>query len=139
MQIWLLDLRLCYKQALVDCGRKLVGYLDATRAMPLHLRPKDRQTVVDLLVSAAALREQAGVEWKPKWHMCLHIADDCKVAGNPYRNGTWLDESLNACLAKVAGSAHRAVWSCRIMSVFGHAMGPTSEAARNSKKQRIEK
>ena len=122
-------------RALVGCGECLVRYLSLTRASPLVLTRKTLQGIADSFARFLTLRQDAGIAWKPKAHLMVHMPQDAAFFGNPYLNGTWVDESLNSKLAVVAQSAHISVWSQRIMACFGHAAGPTAQAARSSKRR----
>ena len=46
--------------------------------------------------------------------------------GSTALHGTWLDESINADLRKVAAAAHRLVWHTRVLNEFRVGVGDTS-------------
>jgi hypothetical protein len=122
-------------KALAECGRCLLEYLSQTRSAPLRVPPPVVQNISDALVRYCFLQEKAQIPWKPKVHLSTHMIKDMTVFGNPFLNGTWLDEGLNAKLAAVAKSAHVAVWSRRIMASFGHEAGPTAQACKAIRKK----
>ena len=123
--------------ALAEAGDALLNYLDVTRSSPLRMAPADRQRLADAVLRFVSLREAAGVAFKPKAHLFVHVLHDAVRFGNPYRTGTWLDEGLNSKLAAVCASAHACVWSQRVLATFQHELGPTARASRVAKKARL--
>lgn len=114
--------------ALKTCGKALVAYLNITR-LPGNLgeeRLRHLKTAVLLYLNN---REAAGIPWKPKAHLMVHLVWQCARFGNPRLVGTWHDESLNRELAQVARSAHSRVWHTRVLAVFSDTRGPTNKAA----------
>jgi len=116
--------------ALAAAGDCLVTYLRITRSRPLTLGPEDRQALVNAALGYLARRKAAGVPWKPKCRLLLHLVCDAGKFGNPGLTGTWQDESLNLQLAMVCKTAHAAVWSMRVLSEYNRSAGPAARVAR---------
>ena len=121
---------------LVTAGRALVRYMEITRNAGLRLSEDDHKGLMACAVEFLSVREQAGICWKPKMHLMLHMLWQSAQFGNPRILGNWVDEGLNMTLASVARSSHLAVWSRRIMATFAHSAGPTAKAAKPKKKRR---
>ena len=102
-------------KALAGCGECLLRYISLTRSSALVFPGKSLQGIADSFARFLTLREAAGIAWKPKAHLMLHMVTDSANFGNPYLNGTWVDESLNMKLAAVAQAAHVSAWSQQIM------------------------
>jgi hypothetical protein len=124
--------------ALVGAGEALMKYMEVTRSSELRLSTSARQNLADAIVRFVTLRESAGVLFKPKCHLMVHMLEDALKFGNPRCTGTWLDEGLNAQLAAVCRSAHMSVWTTRILASFAHHAGPAAMAAQvASKRQKL--
>lgn len=121
--------------ALVQAGRGLMDYLRITRSEPLRMRAACRQALSDAIGRFVFNREAAGIPFKPKAHLAVHMIADSHRFGNPYCTGTWLDEGLNRQLAAVCATAHPAVWSQRVLASFGHQVGPSARAAAHASKK----
>ena len=76
------------------------------------------QRLSDHARRAFTLREDAGVPFAPKWHLCLHLVCRADVAGNPHFCSTFVDEDYNGRLAKLAAVCHRATWCRRVLAGF---------------------
>ena len=124
--------------ALLVCGKALWKYLDLTRASPWRLSASARQGICDAFVRFLTFRERAQIAWKPKTHLMIHMISDCAKFGNPYVNGTWLDEGLNIQLSRVCRSAHAQVWFVRVLVSMEHKAGPIAKAAQALKKRKQE-
>lgn len=120
--------------ALVRAGRALQTYLNVTSNSDSWMLTQDENcelwTALEVYLVHTA---HAGIHWKPKRHLMIHLIQNVEKFGNPRQTATWLDESLNRDLAKVAKASHTFVWSRRIISSFAHIIGST---ARMSKKQK---
>ena len=115
--------------ALIRAGDCLVSYLKITRSAQLRLKPSEVQGLVNAVNGYLSVREAAGIAFKPKCHLVLHLVWDSRVFGNPGLTATWIDESLNNQLSKVCQSAHAAVWSARVLAEYNHALGPAARQA----------
>ena len=119
---------------LLAAGACLVKYLDITRAHGDVLPPQAIQQLMDAAARFLVLRQSAGIPYKPKMHMMVHLVYQATTFGNPRcLGGTWEDEGLNMQLAVAARTAHAAVWSKRILATFAHGAGPTSIRASRAK------
>ena len=127
--------RLTNQAALVAAGDALMKYMEITRGSPLRFTNSARQEFADAMVRYLAVREAAGIPFKPKIHLAAHMILDSAYFGNPCRTGTWLDEGLNAQLAAVCRVAHAHVWSRRVLACFGHAAGPAAKVAASASKK----
>ena len=105
---------------LLSAGQALLKYLEITRKHGQHLPAAARQELVDCAVRYLALREPAGLPWRPKCHMFLHLVFESRVFGNPRVTGNWVDEGLNRRLAKVCAASASAVWARRVLATFAH-------------------
>ena len=123
-------------EALVSAGEALMLYMRATRTAPLRMPPANRQMLADAIVGFNAVREDAGIDFKPKMHLCCQLIRDAAFFGNPRCTGTWLDEGLNSKLAAVCASAHALVWSQRVISSFQHILGPGARASESLQKRK---
>ena len=79
------------------------------------------QTLLDLTILHISALKRAGVSLIPKHHLWVHMSICIPRFGNPRMYSTFLDESLNAVIAKIAMVTHRANWErqiCRRLSVL---------------------
>jgi len=116
--------------ALARAGQALVQYMKITRRSPLRVAPADHQALVDTAIRFMTLREKAGIPYKPKMHLYIHLVYNSGRLGDPLHLGTWIDEGLNRQLAAVCRSAHKAVWHRRVLATFNHSAGPTAKAVQ---------
>jgi hypothetical protein len=121
------DLPQC--SALIAAGDCLLQYMRITRSTPLRMAPNSRQQLIDAVVGYLSLRVAAGIPWKPKCHLLMHMAFEAGWFGNPGLTGTWVDEGLNMQLGMVCRTAHAAVWSMRVLSEYNHPAGPAAKVA----------
>jgi hypothetical protein len=110
--------------ALLIAGRALERYMTITRSSGFHLSIADRQGLVDAAIRFLCVREAAGIHYKPKMHLMLHLVVSAGRFGNPRCLGTWVDEGLNMRLAAVCRSSYASVWSRRVLATFAHPAGP---------------
>ena len=116
--------------ALLAAGEALGTYLALTRDAGERLTSVERQRLMDATLRFLTLREEAGVLYKPKMHLMVHLIFQTKKFGNPKHVATWFDEGLNRNLAAVASTAHAHVWDRRILATFNHSLGPTARLAK---------
>lgn len=116
--------------ALLKAGEALVSYLRITRSAGERMNVRERQGLFDAVVTFLTLRETAGLPWKPKMHLMVHLAHQAGRFGNPLAVATWHDESLNRSLASVCRTAHAAVWHKRVLATFRHSAGPDTREAK---------
>ena len=110
-------------------GDWLMRYVEISRRGPLNLPPGDRQALMDCALGYLSRRREAGIPWKPKCHMFIHLCQEAFKFGNPGLTGTWIDEGLNLRLGKCCAGAHAAVWAQRVLAEYNHAAGPAATAA----------
>ena len=89
--------KMCYVNlqagaALTKAGEALVTYMQVTRSAAAQLRPAERQRLADAFIRFLKLREAAGIPYKPKMHLMLHLALQSNRFGNPKDVGTWFDD-----------------------------------------------
>ena len=129
--------RIPHGNALAACGQCLVGYVDVTRGIKgLRVSPASHQNMVDYYIRFLHLREAAGLPYKPKKHLGVHLVLEAKHFGNPLRTGTWVDEGLNMLLRDVGSCSHPLVWTRRVLSTFSHQDGPTEVLMRGGIRKR---
>jgi hypothetical protein len=112
---------------LLDAGVGLVSYMTITRSAGWKLSASEQQSLVDAMLQFLNNRRQAGISFKPKMHLFVHLVKSASRYGNPRLMGTWKDEGLNMQLADVCRSANTSVWHKRVLATFSHACGPTAE------------
>eukprot|EP00974_Lingulodinium_polyedra_P131023 11216129-Lingulodinium_polyedra.AAC.1 len=61
---------------LVLAGEALLDYLDITRRHGPCIPPADHQRITESMLRFLSLRERAGISFKPKMHLCLHLVVD---------------------------------------------------------------
>ena len=135
-QLLLCSGSLPHGEALLALGQALVSFRDQMRWEPRTFSVPQLQRFTDTAARAFSLREPAGVPWVPKWHMFLHIAADAGRLGNPQYWTTFLDESFNGHVSKIAGSLHRATWYVRLLGAFRTLYSGSSQGS-SSKKPRV--
>ena len=74
-------------RALVEAGLGLIAYLDATRQAPWRLDATARRDLTAGLVTSLRRREDAGVAWKPKAHLCTHMPKDASFLATLAKQG----------------------------------------------------
>jgi hypothetical protein len=126
--------KLVRADAVVGAGLALEKYLEITRHSSGQLSASQRQGLADACLRFLVLRGPAGIPFKPKMHLYMHLVQQSRRFGNPKDVGTWHDEGLNRALAAVAGAAHAAVWHKRILATFNHEAGPTASQAKKQRK-----
>jgi hypothetical protein len=104
--------------ALCVVGDSLVALRNVMRSAPRRVSVAQAQLMVDSAKRAMAHREAANIDFSPKWHLMLHVVSRAFSLGNPAHYATFLDESLNGFLAKMAASSHRATWHKSVLSAF---------------------
>eukprot|EP00969_Alexandrium_andersonii_P260953 11537192-Alexandrium_andersonii.AAC.1 len=62
---------------------------------------------------AVSFRESVGIPWIPKQHLFVHLCHEARVVGSPRFYATFLDESCNGRLTKLAAVRHRLTWRKR--------------------------
>ena len=85
---------------------------------PTVMPPANIQTAVDAYKTALKHRENAGIAFKPKWHLATHLVSRCHSHGNPSRYSAFFDESCNSLLKKVAAKSHRMTWHRSVLSAM---------------------
>ena len=124
-------------QALLSGGRALLEYLQVARSTGWRQSVGDHQALVDACVRFRKTADAAGVRFKPKHHLYVHLAVSAQHFGNPrLATSTWVDEGLNSQLAAVAKVSHALVWSKRILASFQHSLGPTASLMESCKRRR---
>ena len=103
---------------LVALGNCLVRLLQIMRNSPRVLGAALEQEFVDNIKRAFTLCEPAGVPYIPKSHMMLHLGHSACDQGNPYYYHTFVDESLNGSIAKLAATCHRMTFYKRVLEGF---------------------
>jgi hypothetical protein len=104
--------------ALIVVGDALVKLRNLMRESPRRLSPLQAQAMVDAAKCASAHRLAAGIPFSPKWHLMLHLVSRAWQWGNPAYYGTFLDESLNGRLARMAATCHRMTWHSSVVAAF---------------------
>ena len=111
-------------------GKALVRMRALMRTQPRVMPPTVVQEFVDLGKRVFSLREFAGVPFRPKFHLMLHMCADARFAGNPHYYHTFLDEDYNGRLAKLAATCHRLTWHKNVLANFRYAFSSGSKRRR---------
>ncbi len=74
------------------------------------------QRMYDAVLQLVRLWDAAGIPYKPKMHLLVHMLQQTQFSGNPANYSTFFDEGLNKVLASVSRAAHRTVWELRIFA-----------------------
>ena len=119
--------------ALVRVGDALVRMKKIMRSSGVRMAPDHCQELIDCAKRALALREAARIPLKPKWHLMLHLLGQAFRKGNPKSYSTFVDESLNGVLAKLAAGCHSLTWH---RSVLAHFWVQKMTGARRAKRSR---
>ena len=127
--------KLVNKDAAVDAGECLLQYIHITRKAKLRMSVGERQNLTDAMIRFLVLREAAGLQFKPKMHLMLHLVQGIGRFGNPLHTGTWVDEGLNHDMVKVGSNAHALVWARRVLAAFASPSGPTAAASLSASKR----
>ena len=117
-------------EALAEVGNALVLLQDTMRAEGRILSTAARQIMVDAMTRAYVLRSRAGIPFTPRWHLALHVVARSDVMGNPRSPNTFVDESWNGRLAKLAHVCHRMVWHRKVLANFRWAFSGGVAVAR---------
>ena len=78
----------------------------------------ENQRLFDAYLKHATLFARGGGRLRPKHHVMFHLAWQVKEKGNPRLFSTYLDESLNGVIAKIARSAHKSCWETMVHRRF---------------------
>ena len=110
--------RFCQPPApLRKSDKALKEFLDITRSHGLRLPTADHGRLVALCLCFLHAREPAGIPWKPKVLLAVHLVLSAGRFGYPRLLGNWIDESDNRELSLVA-SAAAPIWHKRILSIL---------------------
>ena len=124
-------------EALYAAGQCLCKYLSISRTAGPRLSMAQRQSILDAVVRFNACREAAGLAWSPKFHLALHLVQQCGEFGNPLHRATWVDESLNRQLRDVCSKAHALVWTRRVLTTMMHVLA-TTKTGQQVKRRRTD-
>ena len=97
--------------ALCVVGDSLVSLRDVMRSASRRLTVQEAQLLMDAAKRAMAHRQAAEIDFTPKWHLMLHMA-----SRDPAFYATFLDESLNGVLARMASCCHRSTWHRSVLT-----------------------
>ena len=118
--------------ALAELDDALRGVRDLCKAAGPVLTVAEAQHLIDLAKRAASLREPAGIDFTPKWHIMLHLVCDAYWRGNPRAYATFADEGINGFLAQLAACCHSLTWHKSVLANFRLAItrGPVGRKRR---------
>ena len=103
---------------LLRCGVALMNIIDIYRDSPARLPPLKFQQSCDNLVNMLRYWEEAGIAFKPKTHLFVHLVLRAKWSGNPNHHSTFEGESINKTLGTLGRMSHRMVWELRVFAYF---------------------
>ena len=107
-------------------GQTLVEYMGLLRSSPKAVPIGVCQTLLDLCLRHVTVAKTAGVNLVPKHHMWIHLTLGIRLTGNPRWFSCFTDESLNAVIATIAQTCHRAHWETKVFQKV--RLLPTVEA-----------
>ena len=79
----------------------------------------EQQTLMNHYVRHVTMFVRAGAELVPKHHQMIHLIQQGRKLGAPHLRSTYVDESLNGVIARIAQSAHR--WSFSEVTHYKYA------------------
>jgi hypothetical protein len=103
---------------LVKCGEALIGFMDVLKSSPRRMDVESLQRLHDHTLNLILYWDGAGLAFKPKMHLLVHLVHFASWSGNPSYHTTFADEGMNKILADIARSAHRAVFEYRVFAHF---------------------
>ena len=101
---------------LLAAGECLLEYMAILKEHDRIVPRSACQRLLDLCTRHISLLQLAQLPLVPKHHLMVHLTLRIPTRGNPRFYSTFLDESLNAALAKIAGASHRTTWETSIFS-----------------------
>ena len=96
-------------EALKLSGEALLRYMELLKELPRVVPRGGCQACLDACLRHLDMFQRAGGH-----HLYIHLTLRMQRSGNPRYHSTFLDETLNAMLAKVAAGSHRGRWDRRI-------------------------
>ena len=92
--------------AMLEAGQAYVEYMALLNSSPPCPTPAQCQALMACCVRHLHLIGLAGVAFTPKHHLFVHLTQRISVQGNPKLYSTFLDEHLNATIARMVAAAH---------------------------------
>ena len=91
-------------------GDAIVSYISLLRTSEFYVPWDTCQTLLDLCLRHLHLMGELGFSFLPKSHMWVHMTCNIPAHGNPRFYSTFVDESLNLVIARMAAASHRSTW-----------------------------
>ena len=110
--------------------------MDITRSHGLRLPIAAQDRLIASNFCFLHARETAGIPWKPKVRLAVHLVLSAGRCGNPRFLGNWMDESDKRKLSLVASTAAAPTRHKRVLSTFAHESGPSASSTRKKPKHR---
>jgi len=102
-----------------QAGVELVSYYETINTAPRILTDAQRRSLMDNYLRHCVLFERvAPGMYLPKHHLMVHLNQRTAFLGNPRVYHTYVDESLNGTLAKIARSSHRTTFSYTVLQKY---------------------
>ena len=95
------------------------------------------QRFCNAIVSHFRACQQLGVPSKPKHHFLLEMGARLRITGSLALSATFPDEGLNKVIKQIGQSAHRMVWSLRVLEEFESSVTLQSFVRLAKKRPRI--
>ena len=97
-----------------------------------NLPPHASQQFCDCIVSHYRICQRLEIPSKPKHHWLMEMGVRTTQLGGLALNATFPDEGLNRTIKTIGQTAHRMVWSLRVLDEFDKlvALDPTVHAAK---------
>ena len=87
-----------------------------------NVPPHAVQQFCDSIISHFRACQQLEIPSKPKHHMLMEMGVRAHQLGGLALQATFPDEGLNRVIKTIGGTAHRMVWSLRVLDEFAKAM-----------------
>ena len=104
---------------LISCGDHLEQFFVLSKAHGRHLPDevgRDMQRHLEMHLKSAVA---CGFHPLPKHHMTIHVGERCSLYNeNPRHTASFVDESLNSLLGKIASCLHPHTWQRRLIQKY---------------------
>ena len=106
-------------ELLYASGKAALDFNRIMREAPRVLSRGQQEAMMTTYLRFTALFDRAGGKLTPKFHLMIHLIQQCGVRGNPRFYPTYRDESINGVIAKLARSSHRSTFADTVHAKFG--------------------
>ena len=97
---------LSHSSAMLEAGQAYIDYMALLNSSPPFPTPAQCQALMACCVRHLHFIGLAGVAFTPKHHLFVHLTQRIPLQGNPMLYSTFIDEHLNATIARIVAAAH---------------------------------